>query len=109
MTVLSELPTGTVTFIVAGLEDPARLLEEIGPASHAKLLARRDELLRAALAEHGGVEVEYEARVFVGVFGSAGAAVAAAAAAQRARASERWEPDGDPTSWAPPADRPAHG
>ncbi len=87
------LPTGTVTFLFTDIEGSTRLLERLGTADYADVLARHQWHIRQALEAAGGVEVKTEGDAFFVVFRSAPAAVAAAAAAQRGLAGERW-PDG---------------
>jgi predicted ATPase/class 3 adenylate cyclase len=89
---MPELLTGTVTFFFSDIEGSTRLLrstEERWPA----LLARHQELLRAAFEANGGSEVGTEGDSFFVAFPTAPGAVAAAADAQRALESEPW-PDG---------------
>ena len=50
---MADLPTGTVTFLFTDLEDSTRLWEEYPDAMKAAL-ARHDEILRGAIAAHGG-------------------------------------------------------
>jgi predicted ATPase/class 3 adenylate cyclase len=89
---MPELPSGTVTFLFSDIEGSTRLAQE-RPSSWPDLLRRHQELMRAAFAAHGGVEVGTEGDSFFAAFPSAAGAVAAAADAQRALAAEPW-PDG---------------
>ena len=54
------LPTGTVTFLFTDVEGSTRLLEELGADGYAVELGRHREVVRRALATHGGVEVDTE-------------------------------------------------
>jgi class 3 adenylate cyclase/DNA-binding CsgD family transcriptional regulator len=90
MTAASELPGGTVTFLFTDIEGSTRLLEELGRELYGELLARHNQLLRAAFATSGGIEVDRQGDAFFAVFRSAGSAVAAAVEAQRALANEGW-------------------
>jgi class 3 adenylate cyclase len=92
---MTELPAGTVTFLFTDIEGSTRRLKEIGADRYSGLLSRHHELLRAAFAEHGGVEVENLGDGMFVAFRSAEAAVAATADAQRALAAESW-PGGKP-------------
>ncbi len=56
---MSELPTGTVTFLFTDIEGSTRLLQEQGDAFQ-HLLERHEELIRDPIAETGGVEVRTE-------------------------------------------------
>ncbi|HSJ00223.1 MAG TPA: tetratricopeptide repeat protein [Patescibacteria group bacterium] len=89
---MPELPSGTVTFLFSDIEGSTRLAQE-RPSAWPDLLRRHQELMRAAFAAHGGVEVGTEGDSFFVAFESAAGAVAAAADAQRALAAEPW-PDG---------------
>jgi predicted ATPase/class 3 adenylate cyclase len=89
---LTEMPTGTVTFLFTDIEGSTRLTQELGDA-WPPLLERHREIARAAWAEQKGVEIGTEGDSFFVVFTSAPQAVAAAVAAQRGLASEAWPPD----------------
>lgn len=84
-----SLPTGSVTFLFSDIERSTRLLYGIGDA-YARLIDRHHELMRAAIAEGGGIEVATEGDSFFAVFPSAVGAVRAAASAQVALAEEPW-------------------
>ncbi len=86
---MSSFPVGTVTFLFTDIEGSTRLLAELGPA-YRDQLARHFELLRQALVEHDGAEVNTEGDALFAAFGSAGAAVHAAARMQRLLAAEPW-------------------
>ena len=85
---MTELPTGTATFMFTDIEGSTRLVEELGP-DYGALLARHHELIRTACAG-GGAEVGTEGDSFFAVFGTAGDAVEAAIRVQRAIAAEPW-------------------
>jgi predicted ATPase/class 3 adenylate cyclase len=87
---MADLPTGTVTFLFTDLEDSTRLWEEYPDAMKAAL-ARHDEILRGAIAAHGGHIVKGRGDGVHAAFGDAHAAVAAALDAQRAITSADWE------------------
>jgi predicted ATPase/class 3 adenylate cyclase len=89
---MSELPTGTVTFLFSDIEGSTRLLQSCG-ARWPELLSRHGELVRAAFVRHGGVEVGTEGDSFFASFESAPGAVAAAVEIQRSLAEERWPAD----------------
>src|SRR5690606_5636713 len=90
---MPELPSGTVTFLFSDIEGSTRLAQE-RPSAWPDLLRRHQELMRAAFATHGGVEVGTEGDSFFAAFDSAVGAVAAAADAQRALAAEPWPATG---------------
>src|SRR5437868_5895156 len=78
---MSELPTGTVTFLFTDIEGSTRLLHELGDA-YADALAEHRRVLRGAFARHGGVEVDTQGDAFFVAFARASAALAAAREAQ---------------------------
>ncbi len=95
-TVASDLPTGTVTFLLTDIEGSTKLWEA-GAEETAVSIARHYELLHAAVALHGGVRpVEQgEGDSVVGAFSRASDAVAAALDVQRAFTLEPWPAGGD--------------
>lgn len=95
-TVESELPTGTVTFLLTDVEGSTKLWEARADETAASI-ARHYELLDAAIALHGGVRpVEQgEGDSVVGAFSSASDAVATALDVQRGFAQELWPRGGE--------------
>ena len=89
---MSNLPTGTVTFLFTDIEGSTRLLEALGNA-YSAVLERHHALLREAIASGGGTEVSTEGDAFFAVFPSAPRALAAAVEAQRALAAVTWPVD----------------
>lgn len=89
---MTDLPTGTVTFLFTDIEGSTRLTQELGDG-WPSLLERHRQIARAAWDEQHGVEVGTEGDSFFVVFSSAPQAVAAAVAAQQGLASEPWPPD----------------
>ncbi len=85
-----ELPDGTITFLFTDIEGSTRLLERLGRESYGRLLDEHRELLRAAVAAAGGVEVDAQGDAFFVAFSSARAALDAALTAQRALATHEW-------------------
>jgi len=90
---MSDLPTGTVTFLFTDIEGSTRLLERLGER-YAVLLTEHQRLLREAIGEAGGKEVDTEGDALFAVFETAPQAVACAVEAQRALAAHSW-PDGE--------------
>ena len=80
---MTELPTGTVTFLFTDIEGSTRLLHELGEA-YADALAEHRRVLREAFARHGGVEVDTQGDAFFVAFARAKDALAAAAEGQEA-------------------------
>jgi predicted ATPase/class 3 adenylate cyclase len=89
---VTEIPTGTVTFLFTDIEGSTRLAQDLG-AGWPPLLERHREIARAAWAEQQGIEIGTEGDSFFVVFTSAPQAAAAAVAVQRGLAAEAW-PDG---------------
>jgi predicted ATPase/class 3 adenylate cyclase len=90
---MTELPSGTVTFLFTDLEGSTRLWEE-NPESMPGALARHDEIVRGAVELHGGCVVKTTGDGFHAAFGAAQGAVDAAVAAQLALVAEAWEATG---------------
>jgi predicted ATPase/class 3 adenylate cyclase len=86
---MSQLPTGTVTFLFTDLETSTSLWEH-EPQAMKRALARHDELLAAAVAAHGGHVVKNTGDGMLAAFTSAEDGVHAAVEAQRGLASEDW-------------------
>jgi predicted ATPase/class 3 adenylate cyclase len=88
---MTDLPTGTVTFLFTDIEGSTRLLQALGeryPAVHDKHAA----IVRRAVAEAGGTEVSTHGDAFFVAFRSPVGAVRAAVAAQRGLAAHDWSP-----------------
>ncbi len=86
---MPELPSGTVTFLFTDIESSTSLVESLGDR-YGLLLRDHRRLLRAAVGEAGGVEVDCRADEFFGAFTDARDAVEAALSAQRAFGLHRW-------------------
>src|SRR2546423_8923425 len=89
---VSSLPTGTVTLLFTDIESSTRLVQELGDA-YTQVLSDHRRLVRDAVAEAGGREVDCRADEFFVAFEEAEAALAAAVAAQRSLAAAGW-PEG---------------
>jgi predicted ATPase/class 3 adenylate cyclase len=81
-----------VTLLFSDIEGSTALLRRLGDR-YAETLSAQRSLLRAAFAEHGGVELGTEGDSFFVVFESASDAVRSCVAGQRALASHDW-PEG---------------
>src|SRR5215475_3400586 len=79
---MSDLPTGTVTFLFTDIEGSTRLWEE-QPDTMKVTLARHDALLRAAIETNGGVVFKTIGDAFCAAFATAPEALEAALAAQQ--------------------------
>ena len=95
-TVESELPTGTVTFLLTDIEGSTKLWEA-GADETAASVARHYELLDAAITLHGACARSSRAKATAWSARSPGAsdAVAAALDVQRAFAQEPWPAGGE--------------
>ncbi len=89
---MTDLPTGTLTFLFTDIEGSTRLLQQLG-AAYPDVLEDHNQRLRGSFSAHGGVEVGTEGDSFFVVFRVASAGVAAAADAQRALARNGWPSD----------------
>jgi predicted ATPase len=75
---MSDLPTGTVTFLFTDVEGSTRLLQELGPDAYAAALLEHRRVLREACAHTGGVEVDTQGDAFFFAFPTAQSALGAA-------------------------------
>lgn len=90
----SGLPRGTVTFVFTDIEGSTLLVQKLGDG-YPSVLADHNQLIRATLSHHGGVEVSTEGDSFFAVFSSAAKAIAAVAEIQRNVAEHAWPADGE--------------
>jgi predicted ATPase/class 3 adenylate cyclase len=86
------LPSGTVTFLFTDIEGSTRLLQELGQ-TYAKLLRQHHAVLRTAIQEWHGVEVDTQGDAFFVAFSRAADAIRAVEAMQRTLGSQSW-PEG---------------
>ena len=84
------LPTGTVTFLFTDIEGSTRLLQALGTERYSQIQDEHNTILRAAIAQGGGVEIRTEGDSFFAAFASPSGAVLAAVEAQRGLASHDW-------------------
>ena len=91
---MTALPTGTVAFVFTDIEGSTHLAQTLADDRWEALLARHRQLIRAAVAAHGGVEVGTEGDGFFLAFSRTSDAVAAAVDMERAIAAEPWPDDG---------------
>ena len=80
----------TLTFLFTDIEGSTALLGRLGDGGYAQLLAGHHALVRAALAAHGGREVDTQGDAFFAVFSSPRGCVAAAVQMQQAIAAQAW-------------------
>jgi YVTN family beta-propeller protein len=88
----TELPTGIVTFLFADIEGSTELLQQLGEGWPAAL-AEYHRILRKAVAEQGGREIDNQGDSFLFAFERASAALGAAVLAQRALSEHVWPED----------------
>ncbi|HVD59068.1 MAG TPA: adenylate/guanylate cyclase domain-containing protein [Thermoleophilaceae bacterium] len=91
---MAELPSGTVTLLFTDVEGSTRLVQQLGDG-YGALIDEQRRLLRRAVAEAGGHEVDCRADELFAAFQRAKDGVAAAAAAQSALEAHAW-PEGAP-------------
>jgi predicted ATPase/class 3 adenylate cyclase len=89
---MSEFPSGTVTFLFTDIEGSTGLWDE-HPRAMAPALARHDEILRAAVAAHGGHIFATGGDGFAVAFPTSSDAMMAGIEAQRKLTDERWPED----------------
>lgn len=86
------LPDGEVTFLLTDIEGSTSLLHALGD-HYVELLTDVRTIIREAVLESGGRQVEARADEFVAVFDNPSAAVEAAVAMQRLMAARAWPED----------------
>jgi predicted ATPase/class 3 adenylate cyclase/DNA-binding CsgD family transcriptional regulator len=91
---VSGLPDGVVTFLFSDIEGSTRLVKALRER-YPQVLAEHRQLVRAAVAAHGGHEVDTQGDAFFVVFDGAKQAVLCALDVQRVLAAHRW-PAGAP-------------
>jgi class 3 adenylate cyclase len=86
---VSGLPGGVVTFLFSDIEGSTRLVKALRDR-YPQVLAEHRRLVRAAVAAHGGREVDTAGDGFFVVFAGATQAVVCALEMQRALAAHEW-------------------
>jgi predicted ATPase/class 3 adenylate cyclase len=86
---MSALPTGTVTYLFTDIEASTQRWER-QRAAMEQAFARHEEIMRAAMEQHGGYVYKMIGDAFQVAFSTAPAALAAAVSAQRALFREPW-------------------
>jgi YVTN family beta-propeller protein len=86
---MTELPSGTVTFLFTDIEGSTRLLKRLRDR-YGDALADHQRIVRQAFENHDGREIDTQGDSFFVAFGRAKDAVAAAADAQRGLAGHAW-------------------
>ena len=91
---MPQLPRGTVTFLFTDVESSTELTRRLGER-YAGVLADSRRLLRDAVTQHEGVEVDTQGDGLFAAFERARDAILAAAAAQRSHAEHVWADNAD--------------
>src|SRR5258706_16271568 len=86
---MTDLLTGTVTFLFTDIEGSTQLLKRLGKR-YGEVLADQRKILRTSVGDHGGEEVDTQGDSFLFVFPRADGAAAAAIEAQRALSEHVW-------------------
>jgi class 3 adenylate cyclase/tetratricopeptide (TPR) repeat protein len=89
---MTDLLTGTVTFLFTDIEGSTQLLKRLGKR-YGEALDEHRRILRAAAGGHGGEEVDTQGDSFLFAFRRADDAAAAAIDGQRGLTAHEW-PDG---------------
>jgi DNA-binding NarL/FixJ family response regulator/class 3 adenylate cyclase len=89
---MPELPTGTVTFVFTDIEGSTRLVRELGDA-YVRVIADHRRLVREALREHDGYEIDSRGDEFFLAFERPADALETAIAIQRNHQAHEW-PEG---------------
>jgi predicted ATPase/class 3 adenylate cyclase len=90
---MTELPTGTVTFLFTDIEGSTNLARTLGDRWQG-VLEQHHGILRMAIRDAGGIVIRTEGDAFFAVFALAVDAIAACAEAQRRLAAYRWPVEG---------------
>ena len=91
---MTELPTGTVTFLFTDIEGSTRLLRHLGEG-YVAVVDEHHQILRKAVEDQGGREIDNQGDSFFFAFERANAAVAAAVLAQRTLSEHAWPEGGE--------------
>src|SRR5437763_9183845 len=86
---MSNLPTGTVTFLFTDIEGSTKLWEKC-PEEMKAVLAQHDKLLYDAIGSNGGIIVKSTGDGCHAVFETALGGIAAALAAQQCLSEQAW-------------------
>jgi DNA-binding NarL/FixJ family response regulator/class 3 adenylate cyclase len=85
----TDLPTGIVTLLFTDIEDSTGLVRDLGD-DYGSVIADHRRLVRDAVEEHGGHEIDCRGDEFFLAFARPGDAVEAAVEIQRRHAAQRW-------------------
>jgi class 3 adenylate cyclase len=105
---MSELPSGTVTFLFTDIEGSTQLWEK-HPEEMKKALAEHDRVLREAISSHRGITIKTTGDGFHAVFEKAIDAIQAAIQAQSELHSVFTNPSESICIWDFIQERPSYG
>src|SRR5512132_1611645 len=88
---MTDLPSGTVTFLFTDIEGSTRLAQKYAEAM-PRLMARHNEILTQSIQAHEGYVYEIAGDSFCGAFSVSLDAVSAALDAQQCLHNEAWSP-----------------
>src|SRR5215831_11772053 len=86
---MTELPSGTVTFVFSDIEGSTGLLKRLGER-YGEVISEHRRIVRENFGARGGFEIDTQGDSFFYAFARARDAVAAAVDAQRAHADHAW-------------------
>lgn len=86
---MTELPTGTITFLFTDIEGSTQRWERF-PGAMGAAIARHDAVLREAIEAQGGYVFKTVGDAFCAAFATAQGAITGTLAAQRAVHAEQW-------------------
>src|SRR5512143_3710707 len=86
---MSNLPSGTVTFLFTDIEGSTQLLQQLGE-KFAALLSEHEQLLREACESHNGSVIGTQGDSFFVAFPRAADAIGAVVKSQRELAGRAW-------------------
>jgi class 3 adenylate cyclase len=84
-----QLPEGTVTILFTDVEGSSELVRDLGDHGARDILRRHDDIVRQAIKQHEGTEVERAGDSFMAAFSTARRAVACALDIQRTLAAQQ--------------------
>jgi len=87
---MSDLPSGTVTFLFTDIEGSTKLAQSLGDKWET-LRARHHEILKSAIESNNGYVFQIVGDAFCATFHTAGEALKAATKAQQDFQNEKWE------------------
>jgi class 3 adenylate cyclase len=93
VTATHEVASGSMTLVFTDVEQSTELLGRVGAERYSELIDEHRHIVRRAVAEHGGREVDSRGEEFFTVFARARDAVETALAIEREHECTSWGPD----------------